>query len=69
MYSIEIFDDEHGEPRWRIRHQNGNIIATSGEAYSDRTQRNDTVKAFSEAFNSPAQTIDVVADWHNADKQ
>jgi uncharacterized protein len=31
--SIEIFTDKKGEYRWRLRHQNGNIIADSGEGY------------------------------------
>ncbi len=32
--SFEVFKDKKGEFRWRLRHQNGNIIADSGEGYS-----------------------------------
>ncbi len=31
---FEIYRDKSGGYRWRLRHRNGNIIATSGEAYS-----------------------------------
>ncbi len=33
---FELFVDNGGEHRWRLRHRNGNIIATSGEGYSSR---------------------------------
>lgn len=31
---FEVFRDQSDEWRWRLRHQNGNIIATSGEGYT-----------------------------------
>ena len=33
---FEIYRDSGGGHRWRLRHRNGNIIATSGEAYASR---------------------------------
>jgi len=33
---FEMFDDAGGRPRWRLRHRNGNVIATSGQGYSSR---------------------------------
>ena len=33
---FEIYTDRGGGHRWRLRHRNGNIIATSGEAYASR---------------------------------
>jgi uncharacterized protein len=33
---FELFQDKKGEYRWRLRHQNGQIIADSGEGYSSR---------------------------------
>lgn len=35
--SFEVFEDSAGEWRWRLRHDNGNIIADSGEGYTDRS--------------------------------
>jgi uncharacterized protein YegP (UPF0339 family) len=31
--TFELYKDKAGEYRWRLRHQNGNIIADSGEGY------------------------------------
>lgn len=31
---FELFRDQADEWRWRLRHRNGNIIATSGEGYT-----------------------------------
>jgi len=33
---FELFEDKAGEYRWRLRHRNGNVIATSGEGYTRR---------------------------------
>ena len=33
---FELFEDAAGKPRWRLRHRNGNVIATSGQGYSRR---------------------------------
>ncbi len=34
--TFEVFEDERGDHRWRLRHDNGNIVADSGEGYTDR---------------------------------
>jgi len=34
---FELFKDKAGEYRWRLRHQNGNVIADSGEGYSAKS--------------------------------
>ncbi len=31
---FEVFEDKAGEFRWRLRHRNGNVIASSGEGYT-----------------------------------
>ncbi len=33
---FELYRDKGGGHRWRLRHRNGNIIATGGEAYASR---------------------------------
>jgi uncharacterized protein YegP (UPF0339 family) len=33
---FELYKDKAGEYRWRLRHQNGNIIADSGEGYKTK---------------------------------
>jgi len=34
--TFEVYEDSAGEHRWRLRHDNGNIIADSGEGYTTR---------------------------------
>jgi len=43
--SFELYEDNAGEYRWRLRHQNGNIIADSGEGYSSRSAAEDAVNS------------------------
>ncbi|MUV86802.1 DUF1508 domain-containing protein [Natronomonas sp. CBA1123] len=32
--TFELYEDEAGQYRWRLVHDNGNIIADSGEGYA-----------------------------------
>lgn len=32
--TFELYQDQADEWRWRLRHQNGNVIADSGEGYA-----------------------------------
>jgi uncharacterized protein YegP (UPF0339 family) len=41
--AFEVYEDAGGEWRWRLRHRNGNIVATGGEGYSSRTAAQDGV--------------------------
>ena len=34
LAEFELFRDRNDEWRWRLRHRNGNVIATSGEGYT-----------------------------------
>lgn len=34
---FEVYKDKTGEFRWRLRHANGNILATASESYKART--------------------------------
>ncbi|MDT3434096.1 DUF1508 domain-containing protein [Haloarcula sp. 1CSR25-25] len=35
--AFELFEDSAGEFRWRLRHDNGNILADSGEGYASKS--------------------------------
>ena len=35
--AFDLFEDDGGEYRWRLVHDNGNVIADSGEGYSSRS--------------------------------
>ena len=34
--TFELYEDNAGEYRWRLVHDNGNIIADSGEGYASK---------------------------------
>ena len=34
--TFELYEDKAGNYRWRLRHDNGNIIADSGEGYASK---------------------------------
>lgn len=42
--AIEVYEDASDEFRWRLRHRNGNILADSGQGYSDRTGAYDGIE-------------------------
>lgn len=33
---FEVYQDRRGEFRWRLKHANGNILATSSEGYKSK---------------------------------
>lgn len=33
---FELYTDKAGEWRWRLKHSNGNILATTSEGYSSK---------------------------------
>ncbi len=44
--SFESYEDSAGEHRWRLRHDNGNIIADSAEGYNSTSSRDSAVEGF-----------------------
>jgi len=42
--AFELFEDQGGDYRWRLRHRNGNIMADSGQGYSDRPGARDGIE-------------------------
>lgn len=34
--TYELYKDKAGEHRWRLKHGNGNVLATSSEGYSSK---------------------------------
>ncbi len=57
--TFEMYEDRAGEWRWRLVHDNGNIIADSGEGYASRqkcTQGIESIK--SNAPDADTVTVD-----------
>ncbi|WP_280586486.1 HVO_2922 family protein [Halorubrum sp. Boch-26] len=56
--TFELYEDEGGEYRWRLRHRNGNIIADSGEGYASKSNARDALGRVRE-YASDADVLDV----------
>lgn len=53
---FELYEDAAREWRWRLRHQNGNILADSGEGYSTkRAARNGIASVQKNALSAPVE--------------
>src|SRR5262245_56772899 len=59
MATFELFKDHKGEWRWHLRHQNGNIIADSGEGYVHRDDAVNGIESVKEnAASAPVKELD-----------
>lgn len=54
--TFELYQDRAGEFRWRLRHQNGNIIADSSEGYSSKANAENGIESVKE--NAPSAPTD-----------
>ena len=53
---FELYKDKAGEYRWRLRHENRQIIADSGEGYTTKANAENGIESVKE--NAPAAPID-----------
>jgi uncharacterized protein YegP (UPF0339 family)/Zn-dependent protease len=56
--TFELYEDSGGEYRWRLRHDNGNIIADSGEGYASKSGARDAIERMQE-YGPDADVLDV----------
>jgi uncharacterized protein YegP (UPF0339 family) len=56
--TFELYVDRAGDHRWRLVHDNGNIIADSGEGYASRQKARQGVESVKR--NAPAAEVVVV---------
>jgi hypothetical protein len=56
--TFELFVDRAGEHRWRLVHDNGNVIADSGEGYASRQKARQGLQSVKE--NAAAAGVVVV---------
>jgi uncharacterized protein YegP (UPF0339 family) len=54
--AFEIYEDRAGEYRWRLRHRNGNVLADSGQGYSDRNGAREGIESVK--LNAPNADTD-----------
>ena len=53
MLRFEIYREANGDWRWRLRHQNGNVIADSSEGYRRREDCERGIAIVKEAAAAP----------------
>ncbi len=58
--TFELYEDNRGEYRWRLRHDNGNVIADSGEGYSSKSGAKDAIERARE-YGPDADVLDLEA--------
>jgi len=58
--TFEVYEDRDGEWRWRLVHDNGNVIADSGEGYASRQKCEQGLRSVVE--NAPDADV-VEVDW------
>jgi uncharacterized protein YegP (UPF0339 family) len=54
---FEVYQDKKGEWRWRLKHANGNILATSSESYKAKA---DALKCVDNVKNSKDAAVNVL---------
>lgn len=52
---FQVYQDKRGEWRWRLRHQNGNILAMSSESYK---AKDSCMKCIENVKNSSSASVD-----------
>jgi uncharacterized protein YegP (UPF0339 family) len=55
---FEVYEDNAGEYRWRLVHQNGNIIADGGEGYASKRNAQEAVERVRD-YAPEAHTLDI----------
>lgn len=54
---FEVYKDKKGEHRWRLRHGNGNILATSSEGYSSKAGALKCIENVQNSASAPVETL------------
>ena len=54
--TFEVYTDKGGEFRWRLRHENGNIIADCAEGYSSKANALNGIESVKE--NAPEAPVE-----------
>ncbi len=54
--TFELYEDRAGKWRWRLVHDNGNIIADSGQGYSSKRRARGGIESVK--TNAPGATVE-----------
>ena len=57
--TFEVYEDAADEWRWRLVHDNGNVIADSGEGYASKQRARGGIESVkTNAADAPVETVD-----------
>ncbi|MFT4889610.1 MAG: hypothetical protein ACI9YT_000520 [Halobacteriales archaeon] len=56
--TFELYRDREGKYRWRLRHDNGNVLADSGEGYASKQKARQGIESVK--TNAPEATVEEV---------
>lgn len=54
--TFELYEDQADDWRWRLRHENGNIIADSGEGYASKQKAKQGIESVRQ--NAPEAAVE-----------
>jgi len=55
--TFELYEDSAGDYRWRLVHENGNIIADSGEGYASKQKAKQGIESVkANAADAPVES-------------
>ena len=54
---FELYKDKKGEFRWRLRHSNGNILATSSEGYKAKASATKCIEHVKGSADFPVKEL------------
>jgi uncharacterized protein len=55
--TFELYKDKKGEFRWRLRHSNGNILATSSEGYKAKASAAKCIENVKGSSDAPVKEL------------
>jgi uncharacterized protein len=55
--TFELYKDKKGEFRWRLRHANGNILATSSEGYKAKASAAKCIENVKASGDAPVKEL------------
>jgi hypothetical protein len=57
--TFELYEDREGKYRWRLVHDNGNVIADSGEGYTKKANARKGIESVrTNAPDAPVEEVD-----------
>lgn len=57
VMTFEVYKDKKGDYRWRLKHTNGNILATASEGYKAKDSAMKCIENVKNSKDAPVATL------------